>query len=1186
MNWIKFSVEHPVSTIVGVLLLTLFSLVAVFSMPIQMKPNMDRPIIRIQTTYLGAAPPEVEQQITDKIEEQVSSVEGLRKLSSVSRDSISQIEMEFEWGVDKDARFVDVLQKVSQVPDLPVESEKPILAAVSSEDEDRIMWIMLRSKTLTPPEMTYFAKKDIKDTLERVDGVGDVIIFGTREREIWIILDPGAMSGRGLTVSQVRTAILKENQNIRGGYLDEGKNRFNVRTLGQFDNIEAIRRIVVSRDQQGSVYLEDIAEVRDTFEKITSVTHGDTEPMIAIGVSRKTGANVIEVCQRLEETLDDLNQRYANMIYQGRSVDMYFTVAFKESDYIWDSMDFVTRNLWQGALLAVIVLMLFLKNIRATLVVSVVIPVCFVSNFLFLWILDRTLNIISLAGIAFAVGMTVDNAIVVVENIYRHLEMGKPRRQAVIDGAVEVWGAVLASTLTTVAVFIPILYVKDEAGELFRDIALTISISVMISLIVSLTLIPMMGERMLALVNPKSLYHKLVSVIFFIPNLLGKMVGLIFRWGAIIGTGQYLPNYIQSPSMIFVISIKIAIIAGITLVAGFLAWVFMPPLEYLPSGNQNFIIVLYKLHPGTNIQKGTNIMVEMEQKVFNTLMDPQKGNTPENRVVQNMFAVTSTEFNVIGVILKEDFARLPVDELPPLPNFQKPGEMLPPGINPMTGQKFGSGIDYIAFQIGMPLFGTPGTEYAFALKPGIFSFQGKSFTIELRGPSLEELEQAAKELKQKLEAMNQDPENPAGFTQITKDFQIGLPEIQVKVDREKAAAFGLSTIEVADVVETMIAGRRTGKFRDGADEYDVMVRGNEQLVKHIEDLRQMTFMVPGRGNTTLENIANVDIATGPTEIYHKERVRAITLQVNLDEAVPLSQAIERVKPLLEQTQNQLRRKGYYEIKTTGTASDLQRTIDAFTFAFILALIITYLLMASLFESFWYPFIIMFSVPMAIAGSLFAVYYNEVPMDMLTVLGFIILCGIVVNNAILVVYQTLNFIQEGMERQKAIIASVHSRLRPVFMSSLTTIFGLLPMCFKGSPGSELYSGLGTAIAGGLMFSTIFTLFLTPTLLSLLFDIQDIGTKLKRKFVPSSRQYNVGTQTEEVALANMVNAPSTSGTAEVIINENAIGVSSKTLDGSDQKLQLPSSSHQENLVSSDMPDLPEPDDLPDLPNPPKQ
>lgn len=1095
MNWIKFSVDHPVSTIVGVLLLSLFSLVAVFSMPIQMKPNMDRPIIRIQTVYPGAAPPEVEQQITDKLEEQISSVEGLRKLSSTSRDSLSQIEMEFEWGVDRDARFVDVLQKVSQVPNLPIESEKPILSAVSSEDEDRIMWIGLRSKTLSTEEMTYFAKKEIKDALERVDGVGDVMIFGTREREIWVILDPGAMSGRGLSVAQVRTAILQENQNIRGGYLDEGKTRFNVRTIGQFDNIETMRRIVISRDEQGPVYLEDIAEVKDTFEKITSITRGDTEPMIAMGVSRKTGANVIDVTKKLEKTIIELNERYANIFYHGRPADMRLIIAFKESDYIWDSLDFVISNLWQGALLAVIVLMIFLKNIRATLVVSIVIPICFVSNFLFLWLLDRSLNIISLAGIAFAVGMTVDNAIVVVENIYRHLEMGKTKQQAVLDGTTEVWGAVLASTLTTVAVFIPILYVTDEAGELFRDIALAISISVSVSLIVALTVIPMMSSRMLSLNKSKSFFQSIVSFVFLIPNLFGTISCIVLRFFLVLATGVYFPNYIKSLASVFVIAVKIAIVATILVGALIVAWIFTPPLEYLPNGNQNFVIVIFKLHPGTNLEKGSEILAGMEQKIFTTLLDPTQGDTPENRVIDNMFAVTSTEFNVIGVILKRKYILMPIEELPPLPDFQHPGEMLPPGINPMTGQKFASTVDYLAFQMAMPIYGTPGTEFAFAFKPGIFTFQGKSFTIELRGPNLEELEQATKKLKHKLEMMSQDPENPSGFTQITQDFQLGLPEIQVKVDREKAAAFGLSTIQVAEVVETMIAGSKTGKFRDGADEYDVMVRGNEQLVNNIEDLKQMTFMVPGRGSTTLENIADIYIASGPTEIYHKERVRAITLQVNLDDSKPLSEALESVAPLIADTQEQLRKKGNYEVRTTGTASDLQRTLSAFTMAFILSIIVTYLLMASLFESFFYPLIIMFSVPLAISGSLFAIYYNEVPMDMLTLLGFIILCGIVVNNAILVVYQTINFIQEGMERQKAIVESSMTRLRPIFMSSLTTIFGLLPMCLKGSPGSELYSGLGTAIAGGLTVSTIFTLFLTPALLSFWFDIQDIGTMLK-------------------------------------------------------------------------------------------
>jgi len=1081
VKWIEFAVEHPVSTIVGILLLTLFSLVAVFSLPIQMKPSMDRPIIRIQTTYLGAAPPEVEQQITDKLEEKINSVEGLRKLSSSSSDSVSQIEMEFEWGVDRDARFVDVLQKVSQAEDLPIDAEKPIIAAITSEDEDRIMWIMLQSDTMSTEEMTYFAKKEIKDTLERVDGVGDVMVFGTREREIWIVLDPDALAGRGMTISQVREAILLENQNVRGGYLDEGKTRYNLRTIGQFDLVEDLRRMVIARNETGVVYLQDIAEVKDTFERVASVTHGDTKPMIAMGVARKIGANVIEVTQRLQQAIAKLNERFANITYKGRSAGLKLTVAFQESDYIWDSLYFVMGNLWQGSLLAVIVLLFFLKSIRVTFVVSIVIPICFVANFLFLMLLNRTINIISLAGIAFAVGMTVDNSIVVVENIYRHLEMGKARIKAVLDGCKEIWSGVLASTLTTVAVFIPIVYVKDEAGELFKDIALTISISVSISFVAALTVIPMLSARLVKLDDPNSLYHKIIKWIFFIPDFIGGLLGYFFWLISYIGTGAYWKNYAEKLSrMSLVMMVKVALILVIIAGSLWMIWLYQPALEYLPSGNQNFIIVLFKTHPGTNINKASEITLGMEQKIYNMLFDDRKGPVPENRVVENMFAVASTEFNIIGIVVDKQIARTPLDELPMK-------------VNPMTGMPFASPLDYISFRMTMMTFGTPGTQYAFAIKPGIFDFRGKSFTVEVRGPDLNRLEELSNTLKQQMQEMGQK----VGFGDIVKDFELGLPEIQIKTDREKAAAFGLSTSLVAELVETMVAGKRTGKFRDGADEFDIMVTGNVHGIANIDDLRQLTFMVPGRGNTTLENIAQVSVATGPTQIFHKERMRAVTLTVNLPEEKPLSEAIADVNTLISGMRSSLGSE--YNIEITGAASDLQRTLDAFTLAFILSVIVTYLLMASLFESFFYPLIIMFSVPLAISGSLWAIDYNQVPADMLTLLGFVILCGIVVNNAILVVCQTLNFIQEGKTKQEAIHLSLMSRIRPVFMSSLTTIFGMLPMCLKGAPGSELYSGLGTAIVGGLSFSTIFTLVLTPALLSLLFDIQDIYKKLFTKAV---------------------------------------------------------------------------------------
>ncbi len=1072
----ELSIDRPVSTVVGVILVTLFGLIAALQLPIQMKPTIDKPVIQITTQYEGAAPPEVEEQITDRFEEKLNSIEGLRKLSSTSGEGTSNISLEFEWGVNRDARFVDVLEKVNQVEGLPEEADKPRIAAVSSVNEEKIMWLIVGSDSLTVDEMTYLVKNEIKDALERVNGVGEAVSFGGRDRQISVILDPESMSGSAITIPMVREAILRENQNVRGGYIDEGKVRFNVRTVGQFRKIDDLKNLVIRSDNSSVVYLRDIARIEDEYEKISSLVRANLEKVIVIGINRKIGANVVEVTDELEKKVDELNRRFKKFNYQGKPANIKIVKAYNESIYIKQSMEYVRQNLLLGGLLTAAVLFLFLKSVSSTLVVSVVIPICFVSIFLFLQLLDRTINIISLAGIAFAIGMTVDNAIVVIENIYRHNEMGKPRRKAILDGVNEVWGAVLASTLTTMAVFLPILYVKEESGELFRDIGITISSSVAVSLIVSFTVVPMLCSFLLKN-EQKEKKKSLLTSFMAGPDFLAQKINFSFCKATELVTGDG-----STPKRTWFI--RLSVILSITGLAASIFVMYLPPMEYLPTGNRNLILVAYKAPTGTNIHKMSEISKGMEEKIYSLPFGPDEVLTKENRIVDRMFALVSSGFRIIGVIAKEDFARYPV-------------EQLPIKMNPYTNKKFSSAMDYLTYRIGNAVGGSPGTIYAFPFKVGLFNFSGKSFQIEVRGPQIGKLDELAQEIERKIADLGPK----SGFGHVTKEFELGLPEIRVEIDRERAAALNLKTSEVAEVVETMIVGRTTGKFRDETQEVDIIVRGEEHFLESMEDLSYTTILVTnGAGvitqGTTLEGVARVYKDRGPTNIFHREKTRSITLSINLDEDKPLEEALQTIQEEIVDPLAQTL-PGEYYIELAGSASDLNKARDAFSWAFVLAIIVTYLLMTSLFESFLYPLIILPTVPLAMSGSVLGIHFNEVPFDILTFLGFIILCGIVVNNAILVVHQALNFQAEGMDKQKAIRESVESRLRPVFMSTISTIFGLLPMCVKGAPGSELYSGLGTAIAGGLIFSTLLTLVLIPTLLSAVFDWQDTWAIWKKK-----------------------------------------------------------------------------------------
>lgn len=736
MNISTLAVEKPVSTIVGVLLIVLFGAVAIFNLPIQMKPNVDKPVLKIETSYPGAAPTEVEEQITDRLEEKLNAVEGLLKMTSTSSQSLSSISLDFEWGSDQDSRFVDVLQKINQVEDLPEESDPPIISAVSAAQEERIMWITIRSDTLNVQEMTHFAENEIKDSLERVEGVGDILVFGRLKREITISLDPEEMVGRGITLETVRGALLRENRNVRGGYLDEGKTRFNIRTIGQFQTVEEINKMILSRSEEGTIYLEDIGQAIDGFERVESVVRGDGEPMIAVGISKKVGSNVVEITEKLEEQVKKLNTRFAKFLYKGRAADMELYIAYREARYIWQSLEFVTINLLTGACLAAIVLIFFLRSLRSTFIVAIIIPICFISIFIFLQGLGRSINIISLAGIAFAVGMTVDNAIVVIENIYRYMEMGKNRLEASIEGVQEVWGAVLASTLTTMAVFLPIIYVKEEAGELFKDIAIAISCSVAVSMILAITVTPMLASRLLHYSKDKNSWSDwLIDKILWIPSQIGKGITWCFVALSKLVTGIYLRR-VRFLSALLVI----VLLSGLSVAV---IYYLMPAREYLPNGNRNMLIIIHKPHVGTNIAKTSEISLSMEKKVLPLLFDNNKEFSEDNRLIDHMFAVVSGRFNIIGVIIKEKYANVLTSELPMK-------------INPRTQSPFRSAMDYYSFLITSKVFGTAGTEFAIAVKPSLFGGQGKTFEIDVRGPKIDRLDEIAKEIEAKMKGQQKD----------------------------------------------------------------------------------------------------------------------------------------------------------------------------------------------------------------------------------------------------------------------------------------------------------------------------------------------------------------------------------------------------------------------------------------------
>jgi hydrophobic/amphiphilic exporter-1 (mainly G- bacteria), HAE1 family len=1021
MKLIEASVRYPVSVLVGAILAVLFGVLALMDIPLQMAPTVDRPVISVKTTWTGASPREVEEEITDKLEEKLNSVEGVYQISSTSSDSESNITLKFDWGVNKDVARLDVSEKIALVGDLPDEADEPVIAATSSDEEEPFCWIVTHTK-LPVNELRVLGGDVIKPRFERVEGVGGVQMYGGEDREVRVVVDAQALAARGIPLGRVRDALQSENRNVKAGGLEEGKRRYVVRTVGQFVSVKDIEDTLIGWFDGQSIRVRDVARVELGYaERYVTVKQLGIQTVV-FGILKKTGANTVEVMKKIHAVIDWVNEQYG-------AKGVTLEAVYDETEYIDDSVSIVTNNLLYGAALAVVVLLLFLRSGISTLIVACSIPLSVIVTFIFLNVFDRTLNIISLAGLAFAVGMVVDNAIVVLENVFRHQEMGKDPFRAAFDGAREVWGAILSSTLTTLAVFIPILFIEQEAGQLFKDLAIALSVSIGMSLVVSITVIPMMTSRLLK---------------------VGKKERVKFLGNLGSGVGAGITRAVAWLTAGFVR--KTATVVVIVVAAGVLAVAFAPPLDYLPQGNRPFIFCMLLTPPGFSPEEMDEIVGRVE-KLF--LGRPE---------VEHMFSVSLPDDPIIGLILADEYS----DK-----------ETIRGLVAEFQGQIFAAGIPGISFPLvmQMPLFGRGG-------------FGGGDLEITIRGPDLDTI--LGLSMRILGTAGKEEFMKKAGFTSVRSSFESGLPEMRIRVDREKAAALGMTVSDVGYAVGTIVDGTRAGDFRENGREIDLKLMADGGSGSRTQDVLRTPLVTPSGDLIQLGDVASVDFTTGPAKIEHTDLDRSIQIQIGVNPTIPLDQARDALDVVLHPIRESL--PGLeYSIDLTGQARDLDLTWKAVQGSFLLAVIIVYLLMSALFESFASPFVILLSVPMALTGGVFGVaiaraFDPTVKLDVITMLGFVILAGIVVNNAILIVHQALNNIREGLDSRAAIIESVRSRVRPIFMSSTTSIMGMLPLVLAGGSGTELYRGLGAVVVGGLALSTVFTLFLIPCLFSLALDFR--------------------------------------------------------------------------------------------------
>jgi HAE1 family hydrophobic/amphiphilic exporter-1 len=1042
MKLIDSSIRYPVTTTVGVILLVLFGALALLRIPIQLVPNVEEPKVTVTTIWPGASPQEIEREIVDEQEEELKNLEGLLKLESESSDSVGRIVLTFPVGTPVDAAAVRVSNKLDQVLEYPDDAEKPVITTVDL-DASAIAWMVVGAKEKDGyqgdiGEIFDFVEDYVKPAFERVPGAAASNIYGGQEREIQVIVDPARLAARQVTLVQMAAALDRENRNFSGGDFDEGKRRYVVRTIGDYTSPEEIERVVITVRSGKPVYVRDVARVQLGFKKRQGIVFFKGQHVLAMNVIKQPAANVLDVMAGVKQTIETLNRDLLG------PRGLYIKQVYDETDYIYSSIALVENSLYVGGALATLCLLLFLRSWTSTLVIAVAIPISLVGAFLFMNAAGRTLNVISLAGMAFAAGMVVDNSIVVLENIYRHRQMGKSRSAAALDGTREVWGAVLASTLTTLAVFIPVVFIQEEAGQLFADIAIAISASVGLSLLVSITVVPSMSAKILHAVRgaeDEKGYHNLWGLV-----RLGEKIRD--------GVGRIVAAIVRSTAA------RLAVVLVMTTAALLISWVLMPKAEYLPTGNTNFAFGLVLPPPGYNVDEVASLRHPLEEKV-RPLWEATPG-TPEAHAlpgggVESFFYVAIPGMSFMGVRSQEPLRLREV-----LPPIQQTMFQLPGSIGFITQSSL--------FQRG---FG-----------------EGRNIDVQITGPQLETLIQhGGRIFGQVMQKM------PGAQARPIPSLDLGNPEVQVLTHRRRAADVQISNRELGFAVNALVDGAKVSEYRHEGRKIDLMLRGEDSYAQRTDQIEMIPIATPDGRLVTLGSVAEVVVTNGPAQINRRERRRAITIQVEPPEQMPLESAMELIESeIVEPMKQDGSLGGLYQVHLSGSADKLTQTLRAFRWNFVLAVVITYLLMAALFENFLHPLVIMFSVPLGAVGGFIGLkamnlFLSYQPLDILTMLGFIILVGTVVNNAILVVAQSLNHMRDdGMGVHEAISEAVQNRMRPMFMTTGTTVFGMLPLVLFPGAGSELYRGIGAVVIGGLLFGTLFTMLLVPSLFSLALDAQ--------------------------------------------------------------------------------------------------
>ncbi|NLW06648.1 MAG: efflux RND transporter permease subunit [Clostridia bacterium] len=1034
MNLIQRIIRRPVALAMVVLVAVLLGTISLSRLKIDLLPEFKMPYAVVISSYAGAGPEEVEKSVTRPLEEVMGTVQGIKNIYSYSSTGSSIVLLEFEWGQDLDFATLDIREKIDLVQMmLPDGVDKPTVMKM----DPNIMPVLVLAMhgDMDQQRLKDLAENVVKNRLERLDGVASVSVVGGLQREIQVLVDTVQLHSYGLSISQVVQALQMENNTFAAGKVADAGKDVLVRVSGEFSDLDQIRQVSLTT-ARGTVHLGDIAEVRDYHQEQESIALYNGQPAIGLSIQKQSGANSVEVSRAVKAALQELQ----NDLPPGVAIE----TAMDQSEYVEAAISGVYRDMLLGGLLAMLIIFIFLRNLRGTVVIGLTIPIAVITTFVLIYFNNLTLNLLTLGGLSLGVGRMVDDAIVVFDNIYRHRQGGKDAMTAAASGTQQVITAVTAATLTTVAVFLPIAFVRGLAAEIFAPLALTVSFSLLASLAVSLTVTPTVAARILAAPLPPE------------PQ---RAAGF---WGNI-KSGFWLNNLGNNYSRLLAWALdhRLLVVVVVTLIfAGSLALIPAVGVEFMPATDEGTISVTIELPRGSQLEATLAVAEQVAE------LARKQPEVTDIYLQVGGGGMMSTEGE------SAETASLTI-ELLPLKERRRSSEEVAIALRQDTAKIAGAQITVTPSSF----FGT--------------EMLGSPVQVDISGSDLEVLEELSTVVQQ---AVEQVPGTVAVKNSITE----GRPQLQVVIDREKAALYDLNVYQIGSSVATAVKGQVANRYRIDGEEYDVRVILPKEERQNISDLANLTVLSPLGVQVPLKELAELKMDTTPITIsrYNQDRVVSITADLS---GRPLAEVMADIKTAVDK----INLPQGYSVAYMGQSEAMSETFGELGIALLLAVVLVYMVMAAQFESLFYPFVIMFAIPVSLVGVVLALLISGRTFNIVAFMGVIMMCGIVLSNAIILVDYINILRREGTPRRKAIVEAGRTRLRPILMTTLTTILAMAPLATGIGEGAEMEAGLATAVIGGLTASTVLTLVLVPVLYTIL---EDLGRRLAVLLRLEKRQHH--------------------------------------------------------------------------------